>query len=110
MDIDPKRSLSLNEFCYLENISKAFFFSLKKRGLGPDETDINGLKRITPEARAKWHERMAELAKSEAAQLEAERRHELAAVAGRAAAASPLHISKRQKPSRRRRRREAVAL
>jgi hypothetical protein len=107
MDIDPKRSLSRNEFCYIENISRAKFFDLKKRGLTPDETNIDGLIRITPQAREMWHERMAELAKSAAVQLEAERRRELAVIAGRAAAASPLHISKRQKPLRRRRRREA---
>ena len=48
MDIDPKRSLSQNEFCYVENMSRAKFFELKKRGLGPDITDIDGLQRITP--------------------------------------------------------------
>jgi hypothetical protein len=95
MDIDPKRSLSRNEFCYVEHICRAKFFDLKKRGLAPDETNIDGLIRITPKAREAWHARMAELAKSEAAQLEAERRRELASIAGRAAAASPLHISKR---------------
>jgi hypothetical protein len=95
MDIDPKRSLSQNGFCYVENISKAKYYELKKRGLAPDETNIDGLIRITPKAREAWHARMAELAKSEAAQLEAERRRELASIAGRAAAASPLHISKR---------------
>src|SRR4051812_46947740 len=100
MDIDPKRSLSQNEFCYVEKISKAKFFDLEKRGLGPDVTDIDGIQRITPESREAWHERMAERAKSEAARLEAERRRELAVIAGRAAAQSPLHVSKqkRQKP------------
>jgi hypothetical protein len=95
MDIDPRRSLSQQEFCWLENISKAKFYELKKRGLTPDEIDIDGVLRITPKARETWHARMAELAKSEAAQLEAGRRRELASIAGRAAAASPLHISKR---------------
>jgi len=109
MDIDPRRSLSQKQFCWVENISLAKYFELKKRGLGPAITDIDGVQRITPEAREEWHERMAELAKSEAARLEAERRRELAVIAGRAAAASPLHISKRQKPPRRRRRREAAA-
>ena len=100
MDIDPKRSLSQNGFCYVENISKAKYYELKKRGLAPDETNIDGLIRITPKAREAWHARMAELAKSEAARLEAERRRELAVIAGRAAAQSPLHVSKQkqQKP------------
>ena len=100
MEIDPKRSLSQDQFCWLENISKAKFYELKKRGLAPDVTNIDGLQRITPESREAWHERMAERAKSEAARLEAERRHELAVSAGRAAAQSPLHVSKQkqQKP------------
>jgi hypothetical protein len=100
MDIDPRRSLSQQEFCWLENISKAKFYELKKRGLTPDEIDIDGVLRITPESREAWHARMAELAKGEAARLEAERRRELAVIAGRAAAQSPLHVSKRkqQKP------------
>jgi hypothetical protein len=109
MDINPNRSLTRKEFRFLENISTDKFYKLKKRGLTPDEINVDGLARITPEARAKWHERMAELAKSEAAQLEAQRRRELAVIAGRAAAASPLHILKRQKPSHRKRRREAAA-
>jgi hypothetical protein len=100
MEIDPKRSLSQDQFCWLENISRAKFYQLKKRGLGPDVTDIDGLQRITPESREAWHERMAELAKGEAARLEAARRRELAVSAGRAAAQSPRHISKQkqQKP------------
>ena len=83
MDIDLRRSLTQQEFCWVENISKAKFYELKKRGLTPDEIDIDGVLRITPKAREAWHERMAALAKSEAAQLEAERRRELAVIAGR---------------------------
>ena len=97
MDIDPRRSLSQKQFCWVENISLAKYFELKKRGLGPAITDIDGLQRITPESREAWHERMAERAKGEAARLQAERRRELAVIAGRAAALSPKHVSKRQK-------------
>jgi hypothetical protein len=90
-------SQTIGEFCRAERISKSVYYELKARGLNPDEFEIPGtrIKRITPEARAAWRERMAELAKSETAQLEAERRRELASIAGRAAAASPRHISKR---------------
>jgi len=95
MDIDQRRSLSQKQFCWVENISKAKFYELKKRGLAPDETNIDGLLRITPKAREEWHERMAKLAKGEAARIEAERRRELAVIAGKAAAASPLHVSRR---------------
>jgi hypothetical protein len=92
---DPNRSMTLAEFRYAENMSAAKYYGLKSKGLGPEELIVDGMIRVTPEARAKWRERMAELAKSEAAQLQAERRRELASIAGRAAAASPLHISKR---------------
>jgi hypothetical protein len=92
---DPNRSLTLPEFRYVDNMSAAKYYTLKRKGLGPEELNVDAMIRITPEARAKWQARMAELAKSEAAQLEAERRRELASIAGRAAAASPLHISKR---------------
>ena len=92
---DPNRSMTLGEFRDVENMSAAKYYDLKNKGPGPEELNVDGMIRITPEARAKWRERMAELAKSEAAQLEAERRRELASIAGRTAAASPLHISKR---------------
>jgi len=105
MDIDPRRSLSQKQFCWVENISLAKYFELKKRGLGPAITDIDGVQRITPEAREEWHKRMAELAKGEAARLEAERRRELAVIAGRAAALSPKHVSRRRRPEHRRHRR-----
>jgi hypothetical protein len=99
---DPNRSLTRGEFCYVENMSPTKYHDLKNKGLGPEELNVDGMIRITPEARAKWRERMAELARSEAAQLEAERRRELAVIAGRAAAQSPLHVSRqkqqKQKP------------
>ena len=102
--VDTNRSLTRSEFCYVENMSPTKYHGLKNKGLGPEEMNVDGMIRITPEARAKWHERMAELAKSEAAQLEAERRRAQAAQAGKIAAASPLHISKRVAYKQRQRR------
>jgi hypothetical protein len=99
MDIDPRRSLSRLQFCWAENISPAKYHALQKKGLGPAVTDIDGVQRITPEARAEWRQLMAERAASEAGQLEAARRRELAAIAGRAAAQSPLHASKQRSRS-----------
>ena len=66
-------------------------------GRGPDVLHVPGtrIERITPEARQAWRERMAELAKSETAQLEAERRRAQAAEAGKLAAQSPNHVSRR---------------
>jgi hypothetical protein len=73
------------------------FYKLKKLGLGPDVLHVPGtrIERITPEARQAWRERMAELAKSETAQLQAERRRAQAAEAGKLAAQSPNHVSRR---------------
>jgi len=51
MDIDPRRSLSRIQFCWVENISLAKYHDLQKKGLGPAVTDIDGVQRITPEAR-----------------------------------------------------------
>ncbi len=89
-------SETIAEFCLKERISRAAYYDLRKRGLGPDEFQIPGtrIKRITPEAHAAWRERMTELAKSEAGRLEAERRRELAKAAGEKAAASPKHVTK----------------
>jgi hypothetical protein len=63
---------------------------LKNKGLGPEEMNVDGMIRRAPSGMS-----MAVLAKSEAAQLEAERRRAQAAQAGKIAAASPLQISKR---------------
>ena len=100
-DYDPNRSWTQREFRYFEHISKTKYAELKRHGLAPEETNIDGLLRITPEAREAWHQRLAALANTEDAKLETERRRELAVIAGKAAAASPLHISKQRKSAER---------
>jgi hypothetical protein len=92
---EPDKTLS--EFLAHKHISKALYYSLKKRGLGPDETTYPGSRvvRISAAAERAWDERMAQLAQTEAAKLEAERRREIAATAGRIAAQSPRHVSRR---------------
>jgi hypothetical protein len=102
---NQERSQTRGEFCDTERISLSSYFKLKARNLAPEETVVPGTKiiRIVPEARRAWHARMAELAKSEAAQLEAERRREQAVAAGRIAARSPLHASRRPRRQSRRR-------
>jgi hypothetical protein len=101
---DFRRSKTVSEFCFAQRFSKSFYYELKRRGLNPDELEVLGVKRITPEAEEAWLARMAEHAKSVAAQLESERRRAQAAEAGRAAAASPLHVSRRPRKSSRSRR------
>jgi hypothetical protein len=103
MDIDPsERSFTRTEFCLAERISKSKFYALKKNHLTPDELDIDGTRRITAQARRDWRALMLARPQTEAAQLEAHRRREAASLAGRIAAASPLHVSKqnRHKPPR----------
>jgi len=95
--MDIERSLSLSEFCLAERISKSKYYALRKKKLSPDEINIDGVLRITPQSHRRWREKMIALGKSKAVQLEVKRRRELAEIAGRAAAKSPLHISKRRR-------------
>ena len=104
-DQDTGRSQTIREFCDGERISVSSFYEMQRRGLGPELLEVPGTKigRITPEAHAAWRARMAALAQSEAAQLESERRRAQAVMAGRAAAKSPLHASRRPRLQSRRR-------
>jgi hypothetical protein len=90
-------SVTIPEFCRRERISLSSYHKQKRRGLGPEELRIPGsnIVRITLRARREWHARMAELAQQHAALLEQQRRVELARVKGKAAAQSPLHVSRR---------------
>jgi hypothetical protein len=104
---------TLTEFLAQKRISKAFYYGLKKRGLGANETTYPGSRviRISAAAEQAFDERIAEYAKSEAAKLEAERRSAQAAAAARLAVQSPRHVSKRyqQPPPKLRRQRRALA-
>jgi hypothetical protein len=88
---------TLGEFLAQKRICKAAYYDLKKRGLGPEVITYPGTRiiRISAAAEAAWDARMRELAESESAKLEAERRRESAIIAGQISAASPLHVSRR---------------
>lgn len=94
---------TLTEFIAQKRLSKTSYYDLRKRGLGPDETVYPGSRiiRISATAEQAWDERMAKAARTKAARLEAKRRHEIALIAGKAAAKSPRHVSK-QAPRRKR--------
>jgi hypothetical protein len=99
-------SEKIREFCNVEKFSLAFFYELERRGLGPKMLEIPGTKvRRVVESHESWRARMTQLAKSEDAKLESERRRAQAAEAGRIAAQSPLHVSKRVAHKQQRRRR-----
>jgi len=93
----PERAQTIGEFCAAENISAASYYKMRRLGVGPREDRVPGttIIRISPEARRAWHVRLAEMRQSGEAELEQRRRSAHAAQAGKIAAASPLHVSKR---------------
>jgi hypothetical protein len=52
--------LTIAEFCALEGISYPTYYNLRRRGLAPEETSVDGtwFVRISAEARRKWREQM----------------------------------------------------
>jgi hypothetical protein len=93
----PERALTTAEFCAAERVSVSTYYKLRRLGVGPCEERVPGtaIIRITPEARRAWHAQLAEMRQSGEAELEERRRRAHAAHAGKMAAASPLHVSKR---------------
>ena len=93
------RSYTIAEFCQLEHIDQQTYRKLRRLGLGPVETRPPGtaLVRISPDARRDWHARMHERQQTQQAKLERERRRQQAIEAGKRSAASPKHISKRNR-------------
>jgi len=90
-------SLTINEFCAVEHISRPTYFAMQRRGVGPEVLRIPGTRviRITPAARQAWHDRLAQLADEEAGKLERQRRVDQGSRAGKAAVKSPAHVSHR---------------
>ena len=110
-DVDGP-SLSIAGFCEAEDFSLSYYYGhLKKFGLNPQETRYPGspLVRISARARAEWHEKMAALQNSEAVLLEEQRRRELAKHAGKIAALSARHVSRRARSAPAKRRRAGAA-
>jgi hypothetical protein len=96
--------MPFRQWCRAKGLSVSSGYKIKNSGLGPELLEVPGVRgsRVTPEADAAWEARMAEAAKSQDAQLEAERRRAQAAEAGRIAAQSPRHVSRRKLQPRRR--------
>jgi hypothetical protein len=109
-----ERSLTLAEFQFVEHLSPATYNKLRAAGLGPEVTEVVlpgadgqkgfALKRITPDARRAWHAMLAQLRESEEAKLAAARAQAQRVEAAKLAAQSPLHVSKQQKKTPRRKR------
>ena len=101
---------TIKQWCEKRGLSLSSYYALRRDGNGPDELRVPGTNiiRITPKADAEWEARMQQVTAERADELEARRRR--AAEAGRKAAESPRHVSKRgrgvetpQPPQRRRR-------
>jgi len=56
-------SLTIDEFCETEKISRSFYFQMQREGWGPDEASIGRLKRIMPEAHQRWRRERERAAK-----------------------------------------------
>jgi hypothetical protein len=102
--IEP--SLRIKAFCRAESISKTFYYDLKKEGLGPDETNIGGIIRITHRDRLAWQDKMRNPPAEVRAKLEELKARRLAQSRRAAAAsvASPNHISNPNSAAQRQRR------
>jgi len=99
-------SETITEWCAKERMSKASFYALLRANpeLAPKTITIPNTRIIRViESHEDWRARVAELAQSDAARLEAARRREIASLAGKVAIASPNHVSRRQKSGRARR-------
>jgi hypothetical protein len=104
-----ERDWTPQEWRVRKRISKSTHIKLKKAGLAPEETVLTlpgfNLVRITPQARADWDRKIAELRQSKEAALESARRQAQVEAAGRLAAQSPNHVSKNRARAVQRRRR-----
>jgi hypothetical protein len=48
------QALSISQFCVRNNISRSFFYKLKKHGKGPRIMEVDGRRMISPEAERDW--------------------------------------------------------
>jgi hypothetical protein len=96
--INEPPAKTIKAFWLSKGISIAKGYALEKVGLGPVVLEIPNtrIRRVTAQAERDWEQRMIELSQEKAARLEVERRREYLSAAGKIAATSPLHVSKRK--------------
>jgi hypothetical protein len=99
-----ERSLTIEQFCFLESIGKNTFYKMKKRGTAPEiyyvPVGTARLPRISAQAHRDWRAKLKALRLSEADELLAQRKQAQTSAAGKLAAASPLHVSNRNRRRR----------
>lgn len=95
--IPDDHSVSIRQFCNLENISATTYHKMRARGLGPKEMRLPGssIVRISPEARRDWHARLEQLAATDDVEQDRQQRIAKTSQAGRAGVASPAHHCRR---------------
>ena len=60
-NLAANQSLTIDDFCRLEQFSRRLFYNLEKEGKAPQTYRAGTIRRITPEAHARWRaEREAE--------------------------------------------------
>src|SRR5262249_27203570 len=101
-----ERSLTIQQFCFLESIGKNTFYKMKRRGTAPEiyyvPVGSATLPRISAQAHRDWRAKLKTLRVSEAGELLAQRKQAQTAQAGKLAARSQLHVSNRNRKSHRR--------
>ena len=53
----PRAAYAIDEFCWAHGFSRATYYNLKAKGLGPDETRVLNRVTITEESARRWRER-----------------------------------------------------
>jgi hypothetical protein len=88
---------TIGQYCDRKHISRATFHKQQRLGIGPKLTRYphSNMVRISRKASRENDALIAELAQQEDAKLERQRRVEQASAAGKAAALSPRHVSRR---------------
>lgn len=59
--LDDERTLSIEQFCLAEDMSRQQYDLMRSKGCGPIEVAVPGAGgsiRITPDERRKWHEKI----------------------------------------------------
>ena len=57
-NVAPKAAYSVSAFCDAHEISRSFFYELRKAGLGPLVMKVRGRTIISNESAAEWRRRM----------------------------------------------------
>jgi hypothetical protein len=108
---EERASFTLGEICARNAISLSKLNDLRRAGRGPKLMYIDRLIRVSVEAEREWLKQLENPTDDQQEKIEAQRRlySEIGSIAGKAAAASPHHISHKNKRAAEARRKKATA-